>query len=253
MFRLDCSTYLGMNVVRLFFIFFVLFSQLVAAQEDASQFDKPDYANIEKITKDKAFQSYYPKLYKRYQSFDTTLTERDFYLLYYGYFFQDEYASFHSSPYRDSIDILFKKDKHTDVDKKNAIRYTLADMANQPYNLRNLNMLCELYKSINQFDTAELYFFRIRHLAAVIFSTGDGRTEATAMHVLQVNDEYSILDMLGFEFAGSQSVTQQQCDYLKVLKNEDRVDGFYFDVSQIFKGYTKSMGLKNSKRKTNKK
>jgi len=231
---------------------FYIFSQVVAAQEDVLQYDKPDYANIEKITKDKAFQSYYPKLYKRYQSFDTTLTERDFYLLYYGYFFQDGYASFQTSPYRDSIDKLFLKDKHTDVDKRNAIRYTKADMAGQPYNLRNLNMLCELYKSINQFDTAELYFFRIRHLAAVIFSTGDGRSEATAMHVLQVNDEYSLLDMLGFEFAGSQTVTQKQCDYLKVTKNEDNIDGFYFDVSQIFKSYTRNMGMKTTKRKHSK-
>jgi len=67
----------------------------------------------------------------------------------------------------------------------------------------------------------------------VILSSGDGRTEESAFHVISVSHEYDILQVLGFEFGGQQSLTTKDCDYLAVKENEYDIKGFYFNVQML--------------------
>jgi len=76
----------------------------------------------------------------------------------------------------------------------------------------------------------------------VILASGDGMSETTAFHVLNVSHEYDILNILGYEFSGNQKLTEGKCDYLSLKDNNDQVHGLYFDVKQIFKGYERSAG-----------
>lgn len=198
-------------------------------------FEKPDYAKIEKVTKDKSSPNYYPKLLKRYLSNDNTLTDDEYSLLYYGYFFQDGYSSYGSaSKFSDSLKELFKKPKTTDDDRRNIIRYTKDDMKTSPFSLRDLFRLFNLYQADNDKTNSDLCLYKLEKLAKTISATGDARTDSTGLHVMTVEDEYTIIALLGYEFAGTHKQTANHCDYLTLKKNDDNLDGLYFDVKQIF-------------------
>lgn len=56
-----------------------------------------------------------------------------------------------------------------------------------------------------------------------------------AWHVISVGHEYDILQYFGFQFAGSQSLADKGCDYLKVMPNQHKIKGFYFNANMILK------------------
>ena len=93
------------------------------------------------------------------------------------------------------------------------------------------------FKELNMDDQAEIYRIKSKALLETILATGDGRTCATGYHVINVADEYNILYYLGYKYGGSQSLTPDQCDYLKLRENEEHIEGLYFDVKEIFKNY----------------
>jgi hypothetical protein len=209
------------------------------AQENR-KYEKPDYPEIERLTKDKGLPSFYPRLFSRYEKNDTTLTASDFKLLYYGYFFQGRYNSYgNNSDFNDSIKTIYKKEKLTNEDRNELIRFTKELLRSDPFNLNSLNRLYVSYMDMGDMATSNLYKFKLVGLAKTLFATGDGRSDTTGIHVLSIDDEYSILAILGYEFDGSQTLTENKCDFLKVKHNDEGIDGMYFDVKQLFKGYDK--------------
>jgi hypothetical protein len=51
------------------------------------------------------------------------------------------------------------------------------------------------------------------------------------MFVIRVSDEYSMLDVLGFESVDNQSMLENKFDYIQVGENEYGLEGLYFDIS----------------------
>ena len=70
-----------------------------------------------------------------------------------------------------------------------------------------------------------------------IVKKGDGKTCQTAWPVVQINEEYFILQMLGAELK-TQSVdhTGGVCDKMEVQTDQGK-KVYYFDISKVFKGY----------------
>jgi len=205
----------------------------------------PDYQEIEKLTADKGSAFYYDNIFKRYEANDTTLTLRDYRMLYYGYFFQPQYTPFYRSAETDSIKTLLgSKDELTKDDWKQIIRLGKVNIAQNPFDLKGLNVVWIAYRQSGDTATANLYFDKLKKLVQTILATGDGKSEKTAFHVLNVSHEYDIVSILGYEFAGNQKLTDAKCDFLSLKDNDDRVTGLYFDVKQIFKGYERSLSSK---------
>lgn len=200
---------------------------------DKDEFQKPDYNEIKKSIHDKDSQFYYPLLFERYINSDTTLTIQDFRVLYYGYLFNDSYSVYRSSDYVDSVNAILHQDTLTSSDYKNMIKYEKLILKEYPFNLRDLNMLANLYYQLGDTISSLQSDFKLQMLVNTILSTGDGRSEKTAWHVISVSHEYDILGYFGFQFGGSQSLTKKGCDYLEVSENDYKVKGFYFDVNMI--------------------
>lgn len=202
--------------------------------QDRKGYEVPDYKTIERMTKDKASPSYYPKIFSRYKAHDATLTDADYKLLYYGYFFQDGYKSYGSaSKYNDSLKAIFRKEDITDDDRRNAVRYTLDDLNTSPLSLKDIYRLYNLYDILKDKKNMAIYLGKLEMLAKAISSTGDAMTDSTGLHVLSVEDEYTIISLLGYEYGGSQHLTDHPCDYLTLKKNDDGIAGLYFDVRQV--------------------
>ncbi len=81
----------------------------------------------------------------------------------------------------------------------------------------------------------EITKFKKEMLVKAILSTGNGRTEQTAYHVIDPIHEQDILNELGFKFAGSSNLSNALCDYLIVQPNEQNIRGLYFDISRLLK------------------
>lgn len=197
-------------------------------------YEVPDYGLIKRVTKDKSSPSYYPKLFARYTANDTTLNTSDYRMLYYGYFFEDGYRVFGSvSKFDDSLKAIFKKKDINNDDRRNAIRYTLDDLKTSPFNLKDIYRLYNLFDLFKDKNNTAIYLRKLEMLAKVISSTGDAMTDTTGLHVLSVEDEYTVVSLLGYEFGGSQKLVKNKCDYLTLAKNDDGLEGLYFDVRQI--------------------
>jgi hypothetical protein len=76
-----------------------------------------------------------------------------------------------------------------------------------------------------------------------IVKNGDGKTCQTAWPVVQIEEEYFILQMIGAKLL-TQSIdnTGGLCDKMEVQTQEGNKT-FYFDVTKVFKGY-KKLGIK---------
>ena len=73
-----------------------------------------------------------------------------------------------------------------------------------------------------------------------IVNSGDGKTCETAWQVVQIEEEYFILDMLGADLQ-KQSISKSKkniCDKMKV-KTDDGDAVYYFGVNKVFSKYPK--------------
>ena len=98
--------------------------------------------------------------------------------------------------------------------------------------------MVELYSVLGDSVAAKPYIFKVRQLLRTITSTGDGLTCNTAYHVTAISHEYFVLSVFGFQSSG-QTLTQDQCDYHKLADNQEGLEGLYFDVKQLFMGYSR--------------
>lgn len=212
------------------FIFLLGFVNVTGQKAD---FKVPDYNGIERIIKDNQSEFYYPKLMDRYRNSDTTLNLSDYRVLYYGFLYSDLYSPYGQSDYLDTINAIFNKDTLLASDYSDIIKFENLVLESYPFNLRDLNSLSYCYFQTGDSSSMNEVNYKIKMIVSTILSTGDGKKENTAWHVIAVGHEYDLLFFLGFQFGGSQSLTKKGCDYLKVQKNEYGIDGFYFDVNKI--------------------
>jgi len=104
-------------------------------------------------------------------------------------------------------------------------------------------ILRQTYKIIGDTLNAKKYKAIQFGLLYSITDSGNGQTCETAWHVVQINEEYFILQMLGAKLL-KQSIDNSGglCDKMEV-KMEDGVEKtYYFETSKVFEGY-KKLGL----------
>jgi len=215
-------------------VFTLVFASLVltvCGQEPVS--GPPDYKKIRKAILKEKSADYYPALMERYRRTDTSLTVGDYRLLYYGYIYQAGYQPYPFSAYTDSVGSILNRDTLNDGDFGRLIRYETAILEDCPFNLRDLNILGYAYARTGDTALAVLLPYRMDMIIRAILSTGDGKTEKTAFHVISISHEYDLLEVLGLKFGGRQMLTRGGCDYLEVQKNDSHIDGLYFDVNKI--------------------
>ena len=225
-------------ILRIPLVFLLFLFAGHSYSQDRQNFAAPNYELIEKATKDKTSNSYYPKLLQRFKQNDTTLTAREVHLLYYGRFFQDGMANPFggASQHIDSIRAINAKQEQTDNDRRQLMSYYLDDLEQEPF---ALNTLYALYATSTMLhDPTRIYYDKkLEMLVGTILATGDGKTAKSGWHVGSVADEYAILGVLGLKSV-SQSL-RGHCDYMALQENERGLTGVYFDIAKILEAEMK--------------
>jgi len=153
--------------------------------------------------------------------------------LFYGAPSQPGYIPYGGSTYSDSTGKLYDKKILTLADYDSAIYYENIGLKINPFSLRDLNILSYSYIKTGNDSLANLINFKKEKLIKTILSSGDGRTEERGFFVITVSQEYDLLQILGFDFSGEQTLTPTGCDYLGVKENTYGVKGLFFDVNKI--------------------
>ena len=214
-----------------FIILLLLLGHFASGQDIA--IEKPDYKKIEISISDPESERYYTKLLNRFKEADIELTLEDFRHLYYGFLFHKDYSAYGFSTHSDSLNTLLRQEELSEEDFAEVVRLEKLILEKAPFNPRDLNILA--YANLQTGDTlaAMKAEYQLEMVMEAILSTGDGLKEKSAWHVISVSHEYDLINFLGFQFEGSQSLTKKGCDYLKVAENEANIEGFYFDVNML--------------------
>jgi Domain of unknown function (DUF4919) len=99
-------------------------------------------------------------------------------------------------------------------------------------------ILQQTYKILGDAPNQKKYHDIEFGLLNSIVKNGDGKTCQTAWPVIQVTEEYFILDMLGAKVLKQSIDPNGPCDRMEV-KTDEGQKTYYFGVSKVFTGYNK--------------
>lgn len=221
-----------MKKILLFFVV-ALFSVASFAQE--TEFEAPDFAKIKKEVNSKKNEYYYPKLLKRFEAADTTMTIEHFRHIYYGAATLPDYE-----PYGSDLEKELEKVLDTDKPTKSVWKKALGvvnkqlseDPTNMTFHLYKINISEKVYgddskEFINAYNQLTMLFY-------AILSTGDGTSEETAFYVTCVSDEYTLMKMIGMKPKGQALVhadNGESYDVMDVEDDEGNESKLYFNIT----------------------
>lgn len=194
------------------------------------EFEAPDYDQIEEHIQDESSELYYPQLMDRYLHGDSTMSLEQKRHLYYGYRYQSGYSPYGHSTYLDSLGSIMGLKDHSAEELQRIITYTDSLLAENPFSIRAMNQQLYAYDHLGDTASFEKIINRTRTVYDALMSTGDGTTKEHAFYVLYTSHEYELINVLGLEFGGSQSLIENY-DYLELAENDYALEGLYFDVS----------------------
>lgn len=198
--------------------------------------EKPDLEQIKKVTLDPSSPYYFPKLKKKYESNDTTMTNDEYRHFYLGYMFQEDFDPYRVSPYTSKTDNLRSKTKHTKEEIDTIRKYAQLALEDNPFDLRQMSFLVHVLKEKRKDMSAKIWEYRLEHLLGAIKSTGTGENTDNAWYVISPMHEYDMVQLLGYEATDAQFI-EPGYDYLTVVpdetnksKRDKTAQGFYFNI-----------------------
>ncbi|WP_299780011.1 DUF4919 domain-containing protein [uncultured Formosa sp.] len=201
-------------------------------------FEKPNYETIEKNIQNKNSNLFYDSLMNRYQKSDSTMTLEEKRHLYYGYSFHKNYSPYSSSNYSDSLSVVLQKKKLEPIDLKNVITFTDSMLTKNPFDLRAMDYQMYALEKTGNTATYQNRVIQFRTTLDALMSSGNGASKEDAFYVIYTSHEYDLLGVIGFQFAGSQSLIEHY-DYLTVAENKSNIEGLYFDVTPCLNSLNK--------------
>ncbi len=188
---------------------------------------KIDYSEIKAKVEDKKSNSYYPKLLKRFNDFDNTLTIEDYALVYYGFSFQDDYLK--NQPDERALNKLQKEENYEEL-----ILESKKILAVNPVSLSAIDCLIDALQETGRPETEwKKYQDRFRAIRRVIASSGNGMSCESAYKVIYVSDEYNMI----YTYFNVEKVHSQKlsglCDRFEVDPTEYLSSNVvFFDISR---------------------
>ena len=205
--------------------------------------EKPDLDMIREATLDPASPFYFPKLKKKYEVNDTTMTPEQFRYFYLGYMFQEDYDPYRESPYSKVTDEFRQKPTHTKEEIDTIMKYAQLALEDNPFDLRQMSFLIHVLKEKRKDMRAKIWEYRLENLLGAIKSTGTGDSVDNAWYVMYPMHEFDMVQVLGYE-AVDVEYPEAGYDYLLVQPDENdtrkrdkSAKGFYFNVIPLLEQY----------------
>lgn len=189
-------------------------------QHPVQTYQIPDYDKIQKIGQNK-----YNALLQRFLQMDSTLSTTDLQTVYFGSAF---YGYIPKRLDTNMLDTIFKEqgDSAATAFLDNHLLHSPLDMKALAYRFSLTNQETDLENAIK-------CSWKFTKLLTAICSTGDADSPETAMHVVQVADEYTIMNYVLQVQIERQTLTDYMCDMFDVITKSGRKIQIYFDVQLV--------------------
>ncbi len=204
-------------------ILFILFFQLVTAQDEM----KINFDDIKLKISNQESNFYYPKLLKRFNEFDNSLTTEEYSLIYYGFTFQNDYLK--NQPDESILNDLMQSEKFAEI----VIECEKILKLNPVSLSANDNMGYALYKLEKPENEWKKFQNRYRAIRKVIAYSGNGLSCESALKVIYVSDEYNMIN----SYFHIEEIKKQKlvglCDKFEIKPSQNFQNSeIFFDISR---------------------
>ena len=206
------------------------------AQED-DKVRVPDEEDILRQTLSTSSPYYYTNLLLKYHNGSEKLTADEYFYLYYGYLYQEDYRPFSKNEALDEMLMLMSS---VDTSKPSVsqleaiIERGIEALDIDPFNPKVLNILAFAYGALGDSRREQLYYDHLNNILATIESTGTGLKEGSPWHVLMFSHAYDLLAAKGYQY-GEGKIISRTVEFVPVVKRaSEKTKGFYFDYSRIY-------------------
>ena len=222
-------------------LLFMMFGLEASAQESLADklrkgFEPVDWEYIESSVTDRYLDTYYPSLYIRYVTGDTTLVLSDYRLLYYGYSFQKQYAPLEANLlqsdamiYHSQISSTLTRDELLELISK-----TEKALVQNPFNLVLLNLISFSYLQLGDEVNTLKAARKMNGVIEAILSSGSGVDKQTPWDVIFRADIVDLTAILGGSYSMRMYITTD-VEYFHLKDRIEGIKGFYFDLSAILR------------------
>lgn len=214
-------------------IFTVIATIVMGLHAMAQETSAPDYKQIEKDIQDKNSAFYYPSLKARYAVADKTLTIDELRHLYYGSALIVENTPTEAAAQAlENFGAILKKENPTPNDYLLALKYSDTLIKYKPYSilLKHYRVFC--LKEMGRYDEAIVERDQIEMIAEAILSSGNGASETSSIHVVDIDNEDDAINLLNFTVAGNGIASTSKEAFVPVEQNIYNQSGVYFYVYQ---------------------
>lgn len=180
---------------------------------------------------------YYTNLMLKYRSGTEPLTDLEYYYLYYGFAYQEDYRPFSENTALDrmlNVMMGIDPEKPTIGQLEALIENGTAAMEVDPFNPKVLNMMAYAYGALDDPQRERLYFDHLNGILSTIESSGTGLKEENRWHVLMFSHAYDLLASKGYSYNENRIVSREAM-YVPLTRKQDRTKGFYFDYSRVYR------------------
>ena len=223
-----------MHIQRIISLIFLL--TILLCSFSTSQNTLPvDFKKWTQLSQDSLSEYFYPKLLERFLQYDTSLSDQELALLRYGYTLKYEYRPSSQSNIEDTL---------YDYNKMKAYHKTIergaAYLLDNPVSLRGNLAMTIAYGRLGQTDNQEKYRTHLLQLTRAILYNGSGSSVESAFVVINISEEYTILNYLGYSFTSQSLITNdngEAYDQMETVSRQDSTDKrkIIFNVSIPYK------------------
>ena len=211
---------------------FTLLAFIFVITANAQETQSPDYTLIDKEINNSSSPYYYAALYSRYAKADTSMTLEERRHLYYGFAFSKK--NNHATKVQNNPNLIkgvLQKTNPTVADLENVVNYTTALLEVNPFSLtiKQYRMYC--LKELGRYKEANIERAQSDIIIDAILSSGDGTTQQNSIHVVDIDNEYEVVSLMGFEPVDSENEINGKYDYFILNKNMYNLQGLYFEVA----------------------
>lgn len=228
----------------------VMFLCTISAQDTEVELRIPDEDDIIHQTLATNSPYYYTNLLLKYRNGNEPLTDTEYYYLYYGYLYQEEYKPFAENRALDamlSIMSGINPQQPTVGQLEAIIERGVEAMECDPFCPKVLNMLAYAYGALDDPHREQLYFNHLNGILRAIESSGTGRKEESPWHVLMFSHAYDLLAAKGYRYNEARIISRT-VEYVPLTqKTHDKIKGFYFDYSRVYRNKPDNVTFKRDR------
>lgn len=200
----------------------------------------PDLQKIKSETTDENSNFYYPKLLDKFFQNDTTMTDEEFRMLYYGAIYQEDYDPYRPSYQEETLKELvplYSRSEHTRQEREKMRAYAIGALKDNPLDLVQLKNLIFVYEQNRKVNLAQIWKYKLNHLLRTIASSGTGVDRDNAWFIAYPRHEFDFLNISGVQVQNTEFV-EPYYDKVEVpAKTEKDPSAYYFNLQPVLEQY----------------